>query len=118
MSPDDRVMPSGSLLGPRARFGRNRYRFVTVPSELDSNSNNLAIVNAALLSGLYPKLLCVEVTDGLQMRTLSNNQLAFFHPSSVNFRSKPKDVAANYLAYFTLMYVVARHNMSNTLTTV
>ncbi|KAF8446043.1 hypothetical protein L210DRAFT_2951575 [Boletus edulis BED1] len=91
----------------RARFGRNRYRFVTIPPELDSNSNNLAIVNAALLSGLYPKLIYVDVPNGLQMRTLSNNQTVFFHPSSVNFRRKPKEINANYLVYFTLMYVVA-----------
>ncbi|KAG9314477.1 hypothetical protein JVU11DRAFT_5274 [Chiua virens] len=88
----------------RARFGRNRYRFVTVPPELDSNSNNLTIVTAALLSGLYPKLLCVDVTNGLPMRTLSNNQITYFHPSSVNFRRKPKDITANYLVYFTLMH--------------
>jgi len=87
----------------RARFGRNRYRFVTIPPELDSNSNNLAIINAALLSGLYPKLIYVDVPNGLQMRTLSNNQTVFFHPSSVNFRKKPKDTIAKYLVYFTLM---------------
>lgn len=90
-----------------ARFGRNRYRFVTVPPELDSNSNNVTIVNAALLSGLYPKLIYVDIANGLQMRTLSNNQAAFFHPSSINFRRKPKDITSNYLVYFTLMYVVA-----------
>ncbi|KAF8844041.1 P-loop containing nucleoside triphosphate hydrolase protein [Paxillus ammoniavirescens] len=88
----------------RVRFERNKSRFVMVPPELDSNSGNFAIINAALLSGLYPKLLCVDPTSGLQMRTLSNNQTAFFHPSSVNFRRKPKDLAANYLAYFTLMH--------------
>jgi ATP-dependent RNA helicase DHX29 len=78
---------------------------------LDSNSNNIAIVNAALLSGLYPKLICVDVTNGFQMRTLSNNQTAFFHPSSVNFRRKSKEITANYLVYFTLMYVVAWQRM-------
>ncbi|KIJ68314.1 hypothetical protein HYDPIDRAFT_24607 [Hydnomerulius pinastri MD-312] len=88
----------------RARFGRNRNRFVTVPPELDSNSGNVAVINAALASGLYPKLLFVDPASGLQMRTLSNNQAAFFHPSSVNFRRKPKDLAANFLAYFTLMH--------------
>ena len=82
-----------------------------VPPELDTNSNNLAIVNAALLSGLYPKLIYVDVTNGLQMRTLSNNQTAYFHPSSVNYRRKPKDITANYLVYFTLMYVVAWHGV-------
>ena len=93
------------------RFGRNRYRFVKVPPELDSNSDNIAIVNAALLSGLYPKLICVDATNVLQMRTLSNNQTVHFHPSSVNFRRKPKDITANYLVYFTLMYVVAWYSM-------
>lgn len=78
-----------------------------MPPELDSNSGNLAIINAALASGLYPKLLFVDPTaNGLQMRTITNNQVAFFHPSSVNFKRKPKDLAANYLAYFTLMYVL------------
>jgi ATP-dependent RNA helicase DHX29 len=91
------------------RFERNKSRFVTVPPELDSNSGNLAVINAALLSGLYPKLLYFDPTSGLQMRTLSNNQIAFFHPSSVNFRRKPKDLAANYLAYFTLMYDVENY---------
>ncbi|KAF9240899.1 P-loop containing nucleoside triphosphate hydrolase protein [Melanogaster broomeanus] len=86
----------------RVRFGRNKNRFVTIPPELDSNSGNHAVVNAALLSGLYPKLLYVDPAIGLH--PLSNNQLAFFHPSSVNFRRKPKDLAANYLAYFTLMH--------------
>lgn len=98
-----------SNLRASARFGRNRYRFVMVPPELDTNSNNLAIVNAALLSGLYPKLIYVDATNGPQMCTLSNNRTAFFHPSSVNHRRKPKDITANYLVYFTLMYVVAWH---------
>ncbi|KAH7883709.1 P-loop containing nucleoside triphosphate hydrolase protein [Phlebopus sp. FC_14] len=89
----------------RARLGRTRNRLVIVPPEFDKNSNNLAIINAALVSGLYPKLLAVDsVNGGLQMRTLSNNQAAFFHPTSVNYRRKPKDLAANYLAYFTLMH--------------
>ena len=78
-----------------------------VPPELDSNSNDLAIVNAALLSGLYPKLLCIDTKHGLQMSTFSTNKTVFFHPSSVNFRIKSENIAANYLVYFTLMYVLA-----------
>ncbi|KAK0465179.1 P-loop containing nucleoside triphosphate hydrolase protein [Desarmillaria tabescens] len=87
----------------RARYVRNRMRFITVPPELDSNSNNTALFNAALVAGLYPKILAVDPTTN-EMRTISNNQLAAFHPSSVNFGRKPGDLGANHLAYFTLMH--------------
>ncbi|KAF7347727.1 putative helicase C15C4.05 [Mycena venus] len=85
----------------RARYGRNRTRFVMVPSDLDSNSSNVFLLNAALTAGLYPKIL--SIADG-QMRTISNNQQASFHPSSVNFGRKPTDFGVNHLAYFTLMH--------------
>ncbi|KAK0506080.1 P-loop containing nucleoside triphosphate hydrolase protein [Armillaria luteobubalina] len=87
----------------RARYVRNRTRFITVPPELDCNSNNTALLNAALVAGLYPKILAVDPTTN-QMRTISNNQLAAFHPSSINFGRKPSDLGANHLAYFTLMH--------------
>ncbi|KAJ4483983.1 P-loop containing nucleoside triphosphate hydrolase protein [Lentinula lateritia] len=87
----------------RARYSRNRTRFVPVPPELDSSSSNITLVNAALLAGLYPKVLAVDVFKG-QMRTLSNNQQASFHPSSVNFGKKPTDLGTNHIAYFTLMH--------------
>ncbi|KAF8832459.1 hypothetical protein HHX47_DHR1001422 [Lentinula edodes] len=86
-----------------ARYSRNRTRFVLVPPELDSSSSNITLVNAALLAGLYPKVLAVDVSKG-QMRTLSNNQQASFHPSSVNFGKKPTDLGTNHIAYFTLMH--------------
>ncbi|KAF9270347.1 P-loop containing nucleoside triphosphate hydrolase protein [Marasmius fiardii PR-910] len=86
----------------RARYGRNRNRFVSVPTEYDYNSSNTALLNATLLAGLYPKVLTVD-NNTSQMRTLSNNQSVSFHPSSVNFGRKPKDMGANHLAYFTLM---------------
>ncbi|KAJ7786454.1 P-loop containing nucleoside triphosphate hydrolase protein [Mycena metata] len=85
----------------RARYGRNRVRFVMVPPELDLNASNVALLNAALTAGLYPKIL--SLNNG-QMRTISNNQQAFFHPSSVNFGRNPVDFGVNHLAYFTLMH--------------
>ncbi|RDB29553.1 putative helicase C15C4.05 [Hypsizygus marmoreus] len=87
----------------RARYGRNRARFVTVPPELDVNSTNVPLINAALTAGLYPKILAIDPTNG-QMRTITNNQHASFHPSSVNFRRKIADFGVNHLAYFTLMH--------------
>ncbi|KAF9456536.1 P-loop containing nucleoside triphosphate hydrolase protein [Collybia nuda] len=87
----------------RARYGRNRTRFVSVPPELDVNSRNIALINAALTAGLFPKILGVDWTNG-QMRTISNSQHASIHPSSVNFGKKPVDFGVNHLAYFTLMH--------------
>ncbi|KAJ7235880.1 P-loop containing nucleoside triphosphate hydrolase protein [Mycena haematopus] len=87
----------------RARYGRNRTRFIMVPSELDSNSSNVFLLNAALTAGLYPKILSIDHSNG-QLRTISNNQQASFHPSSVNFGRKPTDLGVNHLAYFTLMH--------------
>ncbi|KAJ6604782.1 P-loop containing nucleoside triphosphate hydrolase protein [Mycena vulgaris] len=87
----------------RARYGRNRTRFVMVPPELDLNPGNANLLNAALTAGLFPKILSIDPSNG-QMRTISNNQHASFHPSSVNFGRKPTDFGVNHLAYFTLMH--------------
>ncbi|KAF8922394.1 P-loop containing nucleoside triphosphate hydrolase protein [Mucidula mucida] len=86
----------------RARYGRSQTRFVLVPPDLDVNSNNIALINAALAAGLYPKIL--KVSPNNEMRTLSNLQLAHFHPSSVNFGRRAIDLGSKYLAYFTLMH--------------
>ncbi|KAJ6621236.1 P-loop containing nucleoside triphosphate hydrolase protein [Mycena sp. CBHHK59/15] len=90
----------------RARYGRNRTRFVMVPPELDLNPSNVVLLNAALTAGLYPKILSIDHSNG-QMRTISNNQSASFHPSSVNFGRKPIDFGVNHLSYFTLMQLIS-----------
>ncbi|KAG5648099.1 hypothetical protein DXG03_007134 [Asterophora parasitica] len=64
----------------RARYGRSRTRFVSVPPELDVNSTSIPLINAALTAGLFPKILTIDPTNG-QMRTIPNNQHAFIHPS-------------------------------------
>lgn len=87
----------------RARFSRNRTRFVNIPPPLDSNGSNIALINSALTAGLYPKVLAID-SSSRQMRTISNNQSAAFHPTSVNFGRKPTDFGVNHLVYFTLMY--------------
>ncbi|KLO20229.1 P-loop containing nucleoside triphosphate hydrolase protein [Schizopora paradoxa] len=95
----------------RARYSRQRNtRFVTVPPEYDANTDmedkSMCLFNAALASGLYPKLLNVyssESSNGQSMKMLSNNQAAFFHPSSVNFGRRPGDLGAGYLMYFTIV---------------
>ncbi|KAI0335964.1 P-loop containing nucleoside triphosphate hydrolase protein [Cubamyces sp. BRFM 1775] len=87
----------------RARYGRSKTRFVMVPDDLDVNSGNAAIVHAALAAGLYPKILTVDPMKG-EMRTITNNQPASFHPSSVNFKRRLGDFGVNHLCYFTLMH--------------
>ena len=86
----------------RARYSRGKTRFVMVPADLDVNSGNAAVVHAALTAGLYPKILAVDPIKG-EMRTITNNQPASFHPSSVNFKRRPRDFGVNHLCYFTLM---------------
>ncbi|KAG5353387.1 hypothetical protein C0989_007532 [Termitomyces sp. Mn162] len=88
---------------PSARYGRNKTRFVAVPPELDTNSGSVPLIRAALTAGLFPKILAIDPANN-QMRTISNNQQASFHPSSVNFGKKPADFGVNHLAYFTLMH--------------
>ncbi|RPD63094.1 P-loop containing nucleoside triphosphate hydrolase protein [Lentinus tigrinus ALCF2SS1-6] len=90
----------------RARYGRSKTRFVNVPTDLDVNSGNAAIVHAALAAGLYPKILTIDPFKGDrgEMRTIGNNQPASFHPSSVNFKRRLRDFGVNHLSYFTLMH--------------
>ena len=58
-----------------------------------------------LCAGLYPKLLTIDTSGVGQLRTLTNNQVVYFHPSSVNFGRKLSEFGVNYLTYFTIMYV-------------
>jgi ATP-dependent RNA helicase DHX29 len=77
-------------------------RFVNVPPEYDLNSRNFALINAALVAGLYPKVLSVDGKTG-SMRMVSNNQTVAFHPSSVNFGKRASEFGCHHLGYFTLM---------------
>ncbi|KAF7303326.1 p-loop containing nucleoside triphosphate hydrolase protein [Mycena kentingensis (nom. inval.)] len=88
----------------RARYGRgHKTRFVHVPEELDVNSGAVALLTASLTAGLFPKVLSIDPANG-QMRTITNNQLVAFHPSSANFGRRPSDFGVNHLVYFTLMH--------------
>ncbi|EJD52139.1 P-loop containing nucleoside triphosphate hydrolase protein [Auricularia subglabra TFB-10046 SS5] len=86
----------------RTRYGRNRGRFIYPPEELDRNANDFSLLNAALVAGLYPRIISIDATSG-QLRTITNNQVVAFHPSSVNFKRRPRDLLVNHLCYFTVM---------------
>jgi ATP-dependent RNA helicase DHX29 len=58
----------------RARYRKGfRTVFVPISKELNENAEDENMVNAALVAGLYPKILVVEGGNGL--KTLSNNQV-------------------------------------------
>jgi ATP-dependent RNA helicase DHX29 len=78
-----------------------------LPPELDLYSENVALINAALTAGLYPKILSVDREQGL-LQTVTNSRTVAFHPSSVNFKRKPQDFGVHYLAFFTIMLALAR----------
>ncbi|KZT74762.1 P-loop containing nucleoside triphosphate hydrolase protein [Daedalea quercina L-15889] len=86
----------------RARYSRNRTRFVTVPPEHDAYSGNAYLLNAALAAGLYPKILSIDPSNGA-LKTVANNASVAFHPTSVNFGKRATDFGVNHLCYFTLM---------------
>ncbi|OXB39837.1 DEAH box polypeptide 36, partial [Cryptococcus neoformans] len=87
----------------QGRFSRGvRTKFVPVPPELNINGEDLKVVGAALVSGLYPKLLALDSSGG--MKTITNQQPVAIHPSSVNFKIPKGEFGSNYLAYFTIMH--------------
>lgn len=114
-----RPIDSATLLTtPRARYSRGlNTNFARVPVELNVNANNTQVLEAALASGLYPKVLSMDATGGL--RTLTNQQPVSFvspaksqlcgafsdgqHPSSVNFKALRSEFDTSFLVYFTLM---------------
>jgi hypothetical protein len=61
------------ILTFRARYRKGfRTVFVPISSELNENAEDEYMVNAALVAGLYPKILIAEGGNGL--KTLGNNQ--------------------------------------------
>jgi len=96
----------------RARYGRRKTQFISVPEEYDVNGEDSAVINAALCSGFFPQILCVTPVT-LTMQTLSNNRQAVFHPSSVNFDPellkpervrKPRNTDIKYWCFFNLLH--------------
>ncbi|KAH7106886.1 P-loop containing nucleoside triphosphate hydrolase protein, partial [Auriculariales sp. MPI-PUGE-AT-0066] len=89
----------------RSRGGRGRVQFIAVPAAADRNGGQVSIQQAAIVAGLWPKVITLNRDDDkVRMRTLINNQAVAFHPTSVNFHRPLSDFAAsNFLVYFTIM---------------
>lgn len=57
----------------RARYSRGfRTRFVPVPPELNVHAEDVQILGASLVAGLYPKVLAIDPSGGL--KTIINQQ--------------------------------------------
>lgn len=87
----------------KARWSRGKSKFVTIPADFDLNSSNSAIVNASLAAGLYPKVLAFDPTKN-ELKTITNNQSVWVHPSSINSNQRLSDIGSNFFSYFTLMH--------------
>ncbi|KZT42570.1 P-loop containing nucleoside triphosphate hydrolase protein [Sistotremastrum suecicum HHB10207 ss-3] len=87
----------------KLRHGRHRNKFVVVPQALDNNTEKAGILEAVLAAAFYPKLLHIDRQSGV-LRTVGTNQIASFHPSSVNFGKRADSFARDYLCYFTIMH--------------
>lgn len=86
----------------RNRTRNGRPRLIEVPAELDTYGECAQAVTLAMVAALYPKLLMIEPKSD-QMRTLTNNQPAAIHPSSVNFRTHPSSFRSHFVLYHTIM---------------
>lgn len=89
--------------GVRRELGKSRRgarpRLVDVPAEYNVHGNDPAAVTLALASSLYPKVL---VSDGSQLRTLTNNQPTRVHPSSA-LHCMPLTQPGKHVLYYTIM---------------
>ncbi|WFD33577.1 RNA helicase [Malassezia cuniculi] len=82
----------------RSRKGA-RPRLVDVPAAYNTHSEDYAAVTLALTAALYPKALAY---DGSQLRTLTNNQPTFVHPSSA-IRGVQLGRRGTHVLYYTIM---------------
>lgn len=92
------------ITGRVFRFRSAGTRFMRVPSQYDTNSANLVMLNTAIAAALYPKLLVIDGQNGT-FRTLTNNAPAVIHPSSVNFKVKVDQLPQGFhhFVYYSIM---------------
>ncbi|KAG0174845.1 hypothetical protein DFQ28_007345 [Apophysomyces sp. BC1034] len=92
------VKAPGEVVAPRYELKRMN-RMCHVPSQYDVYSNSVAVVNAAIVAGLYPKVTVYSHEN----RQFMNNTLAVqIHPSSV-LHCRQGMLAHDFLVYNTIV---------------
>ena len=87
----------------RRRSRQGRPRLMDIPAHLDTYGQSVPVVTLALVTAMYPKLLQVDEKTQ-QMRTLTNNQPAAVHPSSVNARRALGTPSTHFVLYHAIVY--------------
>lgn len=87
----------------RRRVRQGRPKLLEIPAHLNIYGLEASVVTLALVAAMYPKLLIVD--EGTQqMRTLTNNQPAVVHPSSVNARKALGAPSLHFVLYHSIVY--------------
>ena len=87
----------------RRRVRNGRPRLIEIPGHLDENSDEAPVITLALVAAFYPQLLVAEERS-MQMRTLTNNQPAAVHPSSLNARKILATPSAHFVLYHSILF--------------
>jgi len=87
----------------RRRMRHGRPKLLDIPMHLNTHSLDASVVTLALVAAMYPKLLVVD-EGSQQMRTLTNNQPATVHPSSVNARKALGAPSMHFVLYHSIVY--------------
>ncbi|WFD42273.1 RNA helicase [Malassezia psittaci] len=86
----------------RNRSKHGRPRLLQVPQEINIYGDCVQALTLALVAAFYPQLLSMDPRSGI-LRTLTNNQPAAIHPSSVNYKSPAKSQRSHFVLYYSIM---------------
>lgn len=79
-----------------------------MPLNYNAQSNSYSIINAAIVAGLYPKILYYN-SKNKELITITNNdqKLVNIHPSSINFHNirtlSNSTIANKFFVYNTMI---------------
>lgn len=88
------VLDKGDRIVPPSRG----QRFVTIPSQYNTNNEHEILVTSVIAWSFYPKLL---VREGRGWRNVCNNQTVSLHPTSVNKGSA--NTRIKHLSFYHIM---------------
>ncbi|CAJ0845483.1 539_t:CDS:10 [Entrophospora sp. SA101] len=89
-------------------LSRNNRKLCKMPLNYNAQSNSYSIINAAIVAGLYPKILYYNSKNKELITIINNDQkLVNIHPSSINFHtirtSSNSTIASKFFVYNTMI---------------